>query len=316
MSNSSNDDGRAFEYAIIMGLQRAISQYRCANIIVDNAFHESENAWKRVSSVVQSNCELASESVFDVLINFEPKIVENDANVLTLQIQPDMAGKTGDVRDILIAKTNEKWEIGISAKYNNFAVKHSRISDNIDFGSIWYGVPCSTFYWNTARPIFYRLKQYKRQGKKWSEIVDKPTSIYRPLLEAFVNEIKYAYSNNNDIPKKIMEYLIGKYDFYKTIAIESEKSTFIQAYNFHKKLNKSAGLVKPLIKIPAQKLPSKLIDFQIIRDTTAEMYLNNGWTLSFRIHNADTYVAPTLKFDIRFIGLPQYIVTVHCGWRR
>ena len=44
------------------------------------------------------------------------------------------------------------------------------------------------------------------------------------------------------------------------------------------------------------------------------MYLNNGWQLSFRIHNAKTEVEPSLKFDIQFIGMPTTILTIECKW--
>lgn len=48
---------------------------------------------------------------------------------------------------------------------------------------------------------------------------------------------------------------------------------------------------------------------------TAEMSLNIGWSLSFRIHNASTIVEPSLKFDIHFLGVPANISTVNYMWR-
>ena len=44
------------------------------------------------------------------------------------------------------------------------------------------------------------------------------------------------------------------------------------------------------------------------------MYLNNGWQLSFRIHNASTKVEPSLKFDVQFIGMPVSILNIECKW--
>ncbi len=37
------------------------------------------------------------------------------------------------------------------------------------------------------------------------------------------------------------------------------------------------------------------------------MTFDQGWQLSFRIHNASTMVEPSLKFDINIIGLPRVI---------
>jgi len=44
------------------------------------------------------------------------------------------------------------------------------------------------------------------------------------------------------------------------------------------------------------------------------MYLNNGWQLSFRIHNASTIVEPSLKFDVQLIGMPVTILSIECQW--
>ena len=47
---------------------------------------------------------------------------------------------------------------------------------------------------------------------------------------------------------------------------------------------------------------------------TLELYLDNGWQFSFRIHNASTKVEPSLKFDIQIIGMPTTIITVNSFW--
>lgn len=49
-------------------------------------------------------------------------------------------------------------------------------------------------------------------------------------------------------------------------------------------------------------------------NTAAEMYLNNGWQLNFRIHNAEDKIAPTLKFDIQFVGIPPEVLSIECRW--
>ncbi|MEE0273575.1 MAG: HaeIII family restriction endonuclease [Coprococcus eutactus] len=46
-----------------------------------------------------------------------------------------------------------------------------------------------------------------------------------------------------------------------------------------------------------------------------EMFLDNGWQLSFRIHNASTKVEPSLKFDVQFIGMPTSLLNIECKWK-
>ena len=48
--------------------------------------------------------------------------------MLTLFLQPDSKGEEGDVRDLIVVRSNIQWEIGLSLKHNHFAVKHSRLA--------------------------------------------------------------------------------------------------------------------------------------------------------------------------------------------
>lgn len=67
-------------------------------------------------------------------------ILDDGDDELELKIQSDDKGKKGDVRDVLIIRQGIEGEIGLSVKHNYFAVKHSRLSENLDFGNKWYGV--------------------------------------------------------------------------------------------------------------------------------------------------------------------------------
>jgi hypothetical protein len=42
--------------------------------------------------------------------------------------------------------------------------------------------------------------------------------------------------------------------------------------------------------------------------------MDGGWQFNFRIHNASTYVEPSLKFDIQIIGMPTTIISINCSW--
>jgi hypothetical protein len=202
-------------------------------------------------------------------------------------------------------------------KHNHFAVKHSRLSHVIDFGDKWYGVPCSKSYWQSVLPIFDYLQEQKRKGKAWYELTDKSEKIYVPILKAFIQELRNSYANHKELPQKMVEYLLGEFDFYKVVSVDNQRMTQINTFNLHGTLNKSGKRNKPKSTIPHVLLPTRIVslDFKPNSDSTIELYMDGGWQFSFRIHNASTMVEPSLKFDIQIIGMPTTIVTINCQWK-
>ncbi|AXI99868.1 HaeIII restriction endonuclease [Cyclonatronum proteinivorum] len=226
----------------------------------------------------------------------------------------DQAGQTGDVRDVLIIRSLQKWEIGISAKNNHRAVKHSRLSLNIDFGEKWLGVPCSQNYFDEIKPIFDMLGNLKASDKstKWTSIENMHQVVYIPILNAFRKELlRLDKENPNIVAENLVQYLIGNEDFYKVI--KGNKKVEIQAYNLSGTLNLQFENVKPKARIPKLKLPSRLIEivYQDNSTTTLLVSLNEGWQISFRIHNASSRVEPSLKFDINLVSAPHTLFTNH-----
>lgn len=207
------------------------------------------------------------------------------------------------------------WAIGISLKHNHFAVKHSRLSNVLDFGKSWLGMPCSAIYWNDIEPIFAPLIQ-QHKLIAWKDFPNKETTIYIPLLRAFVKEVLRDYDIDNTVPTKMVEYLLGKYDFYKVIGRDKGKQTNILAFNLRGALNKDGKSKQAKRRIPISLLPTRIVSFDLKPNSTntAELYMDNGWQFSFRIHNASTMVEPSLKFDVQIIGMPTSIVSIHCIW--
>ena len=142
-------------------------------------------------------------------------------------------------------------------------------------------------------------------------------NIYVPILEAFVEEIKRACSVHNDLPRKMTEYLLGEYDFYKVISIDRDRTTRVNAFNLRGTLNLDGKVRKAKRRIPKTLLPTRIVslDFKPKSKTTVELYMDNGWQFSFRIHSADSIVQNSLKFDIQSIGMPTTIVTINCRWK-
>lgn len=316
MSEESNNRGRAYEFICLKTLAEEIKKIRPVEIEENSSFFAAEKAWNLIDSELQNILKLSAQTAVIALLDFEPLIIENENDTLTLLIQPDSRGEAGDVRDILIIRSGIKWEIGLSIKHNHFAVKHSRLSRSIDFGQKWYKDKCSDEYWQAVNPIFDYLDECKKSGMLWREMEEKDSKVYVPLLNAFEAEIKNAYLKDKNLPRKLVEYLLGEYDFYKVISVDSQQMTQLQTYNMHGTLNKTAKKQKPKKIVPISTLPTKIVafDFKTGSSNTLEMYLDNGWQFSFRIHNASTKVESSLKFDIQIIGMPASIITINSYW--
>lgn len=317
MSIQSNNQGRACEYAFINILFEEINKVRPVQIKENSAFIASQHAWTSVSEEFKNLLKTSALATVYTIFDMEPLILENNNDILSLIIQTDSHGIEGDVRDIVISRENLQWEIGLSIKHNHFAVKHSRIGENLDFGKKWFGIPCSKNYWNSIKPIFNYLENQKILNKNWNELTNKADDVYVPILKAFIEEIKQSNNLDNSVPKKMVEYLLGEFDFYKVISIDRKNLTQIQTYNLHGTLNKPTIKNKPKISIPIVKLPTRIVNIDLKPNSknTVELYLDNGWQFSFRIHNASTKVEASLKFDIQIIGMPTTIISIDCRWK-
>lgn len=317
MSSKSNDQGRAFEYACILELKNSIGIIRPVKIELDSIF-AAQIAWNLQDKTTQNKLMKAAHAFVDTLFSAEPLILEcNDFDdIISLSINKDSDAEDGDVRDIVISRNNINWNIGLSLKHNHFAAKHSRLSEKIDFGCKWYGIPCSKSYWEAISPIFENLKQLKNKKMAWHNIEKKEQNVYIPLLTAFMTELENTYKTNNYMVGKLMSYLLGIRDFYKVVAIDNKEVTEFQTFNLRGELNRDGKHSKSTFFVPVAELPTEIIKlrFKPASTNTVELYMNNGWSLSFRIHNASTMVEPSLKFDIQFLGVPANIITVNCKW--
>ncbi len=316
MSKNSNNYGRAFEYACLIKLFKDISVKRRVKIEKNSSFEASKKAWNSISDIKKESLNKGAKSAVNIIFSLEPLILEKDNEEEILQIQPDYVGQSGDVRDILITRQNIKWTIGLSVKHNHFAVKHSRIAKDLDFSKKWFNNKNSQEYWNSVSGIFNKLEDYKKQRKLWNQLNNKYEEIYIPLLNSFIDEIKRQYKSDKNVPNKMVKYLLGKFDFYKVISVDVKKATQIQSYNLYGTLNKPSKLTRPSTIIPIVDLPTRIVNIGIKPNSnnTVELYMDNGWQFSFRIHNAEKFVCPSLKFDIQIIGIPATIVTINSFW--
>jgi len=303
--------GKSFEYALLIQFEEKLKDKTNVQVIKNLALTVAKDCFNTVTDSEQSEYLLSASFAVNFLMDIEPRL-SNDIgkeDILQLEILTDHQGKLGDVRDVLAIRALQKWEIGVSAKNNHKAVKHSRLSSDIDFGEKWLGIKVSNEYFNTVTPIFQNLKILREESskkKKWSELGDYHTSVYVPVLNAFVKELKKLDKENpNEVAKNMVAYLVGNKDFYKVI--KSKNSIEVHAYNLNGTLNLPFKKIEPKYKTPKIALPTKIlsIDFKKDSKTTVIVTLDNDWTLSFRIHNASSKIEPSLKFDINLLKSPK-----------
>ena len=317
MSSKSNDQGRAYEYICLHTLNNAIGRIRNSEIEKNSCYEAAEHAWNTLSGAEKALYTLSAKSTIDTIFALEPNIIEKENDVLKLYIQSDEHGEVADVRDIIIQRKDIVWEIGLSIKHNHMAVKHSRLGKVLDFGEKWYGIKCSDDYWNEVKPIFDFLDVEKSKGTYFRDLNSKEDDVYVPLLNAFMREVKKQVENDSSIPRKLVEYLLSKYDFYKVISIDSQRITTIQSFNMYGTLNLPSKTQAPTLEVPVIDLPTSLlyIGFKPKIKTTVIMSFDNGWQFSFRIHNAKDIVESSLKFDIQIAGIPADVdVKFNCKW--
>ncbi len=317
MSDKSNNQGRAYEYAWCLALEQKLSVFKKVIVDKQNGFNACYRAYESLEYFLQERyLESAKQGVL-LLLDCEPllsEVIGSSQNEITLSLQKDKLGEIGDIRDILIYF--DRFCIGLSIKHNHDALKHSRLSKNLDFGEKWLGVGVSQNYKDTIKPLFERLENAKKEGMLWRDFPNKEQEIYAPLLQAFKKEVLRIDENKkNKVPQKMVEYLLGKYDFYKAILLEREQKTKLEAYHFHNTLNRSVKN-KPKRIIPLSKLPTRMIyfDFKPKSFNTLELVLDEGWSFSLRIHNASSRVEPSLKFDIKLLSIPMSVAVFIVGF--
>lgn len=310
-------NGKAFEYAIARTYVDFLRNKKLNVVLADNkAFNVAKAFYEDFSEEEKDRYNECAFQTIDTMMRLEPGLYaqKNENDTLHVFLNDDAEGEDGDVRDVVFMREQPTWEVGFSAKNNNDAVKHSRLSSVLDFGDSWVNVPCSQSYWDAISPIFEYLECAKNENKTWNELGDeKATNVYIPLLRAFRNELLKINSENECIPQKLVKYLVGQYPFYKIIKDDTHNMVIVKAFNINGELNKTVNKNKPQYKTPAINLPTRIVEFEMKQgsDNTLNMILDGGWEISFRIHNASSKVEKSLKFDIKLLGNPPILFTQH-----
>lgn len=316
MPGIQTENGKAFEYACLLSLYNSLSEHE--DVVIEDSvqMRTARSLYEGLSKELQRTLSNASNAAARVIIRLEPQLSFPQNNIpLFLSIQTDAQGIAGDVRDVLCIRRQNGWQIGLSCKHNHRAVKHSRLSGTIDFGYEWFGISCSKEYKKIIAPIFSELKWMRDKARdhgevmKWADIPDKAERFYVPVLSAFLDELRNIASTHEGIPKSLIRYLIGRYDFYKVITDDAHKITRVEAINIEGTLNRPSESHRSIVDVPRLRLPTRFyhMGFKPNSNNTIEVVCDEGWTISMRIHNASTEVEPSLKFDVNLLSLPSSI---------
>lgn len=318
MALSNTEYGKAYEYACLIALREHLEDKTDDEITIQesNAYYTAKSAFEKAAREGLSNKLVsAANAAARVIIRLEPQLEYGEGS-LTLIIQTDAQGIAGDVRDVVCVRRANGWEIGISCKHNHHAVKHSRLSATINFGEEWLGIPCSKQYFEKVVPLFNELRDIRANAIEnnkplplWNDIPDKAERYYVPVLKAFLTELKSLADSNSNVPSKLIEYLLGRYDFYKVITDDRHKTTRVEAINIAGNLNKSAKGHRSIVDVAKLKLPTRFYHMGFVPDSDnkIEIVCDEGWTLTMRIHNASSKIEPSLKFDVQLVSLPSSI---------
>lgn len=347
-------NGKAFEYASLIELYKNLRENgwkkEQIKIKTDKNYKNVERAYQMVNApedeeeddidilqieIQENNYNKAARVAARYLQMVEPILKFPENLYGELSAMPDSAGIKGDVRDIDFTiysdkkKTNQLKQIGISCKNNHEAVKHPRITENPDFANEWTNgeFHCSQEFMAEMKKIQELMDEYQVKYEKWSAVETKMDSIYYPIVNLFVKEIKnlgIASENDSDERKKevqrftqlFFEYMFGTQDFYKFIKDDHSKATKVYPYNMHGLLmnpyngNKNAQAVKSIT------MPDEIVNVRIKpkSKTTIEIYFDN-WIISMRLHNADAKIKRTsLKFDVQIKAQPRKVMAAVLPW--
>lgn len=303
-------NGKAFEYACLRAFYDRLNANNNCHIIEDACFEKAKRFFETLDD--KTSYILGARATIKFLLLLEPRLLTSTSeHPLILSLQPDRAGQKGDVRDILFVRSYDGWEIGLSCKHNHDAAKSQRLSYTIDFGKEWLAHPCSHTYFDEIKPVFDKLTEYKEQNLLFEDIPDKEDTIYLPLMNAFIKELKALNEEYPDVPAQLLTYVLGRFDFYKVQMSDNERMTKIYVFNMHKTLGKDSD-IKPRVL----QLPKYIEDIKLkpgSKNTTLITF-DNDWKVSMRIHNAEKEVISSLKFDTKITSYPATLHSYSEPW--
>jgi hypothetical protein len=110
MSLNQTINGKSFEYALLVQFEEKLRDKTNVEIIKNNSFQIAQKCFNEIKELQKSEFLLYASFAVNFLIDLEPRLANGiDKNdTLELEILPDRAGETGDVRDVLAIRVLQK----------------------------------------------------------------------------------------------------------------------------------------------------------------------------------------------------------------
>ena len=309
MSGTQNKNGNAFEFALANQLACAVGVPLKTRAGKDAETNEATDKARRdffdQPRDFRRWLARAAEAAVSHIMGLEKEMLAQGGDE-HVRMLPDSAGIGGDPRDIVLPIGAKR--LAISAKYNNDTVKNPRlIFAKPDFADAWgLRASISPEYADAVGKIAARVDKFKSDGAQcWRDIPDLHRNIYAPLLRAFQSEMSRLMSGESAAPgacKRFVHYMIGKPDYYKVMGYRHSDLVVVQGYNFGRTL----ACRRP-------SFPNFLITAAPYqgRNTTLIFTFDGGWVFTMRLHNAESRITRSLKWDARIIGHPSDLYSHH-----
>src|SRR5690625_1121056 len=116
-------NGKAFEYALLLEFYERLKVLTKITITENEPYKTAKGFFESFNETEQNTFRITASSSINFLLDIEPRLSKgiSDKDILQIEIVADKQGQTGDVRDVLLIRSLQKWEIGISAKNNHRA---------------------------------------------------------------------------------------------------------------------------------------------------------------------------------------------------
>ena len=96
-----------------------------------------------------------------------------------------------------------------------------------------------------------------------------------------MDEVERAYAKDADVPRKMVEYLVGVKDYYKIVSKDKQRLTVIHTFNMHKTLNQETPDCAKVQVVPEVEWPTKMLGLQFRNGSQNTFLISANHTLYF-----------------------------------
>ncbi|MBD3881393.1 HaeIII family restriction endonuclease [Phormidium tenue FACHB-886] len=274
MQNSSDRNGRALEYAVVVQLEQRLSpkKARLTTRAVQSQLKD-EQKYLSLSVYQQQQFQAWANLVYDWL---EAKFLISSQD-LTIDRLADTDARAGDPTDVRLESSLQK--INLSIKHNHKALKHQRPASTAQHCGYSIKTPEDLQFREQYQAV---IKAFNVFTSGYSYFRDLETGIvsahlYQPICELVARSIN-LFCCYPEKANHLFRFLVSDTNFYKLILDLREQELRIQP--FHK---------------------PEFVDAVIAKNFRNYVHLDfsNAWRISMRLHTASSRITinPNLKFD-------------------